>query len=583
MTIAAACSIFILITVLSTGTIIQDVLWQWLSFDTLTIDFGVYVDKISAVMMCVVTIVSLMVHIYSIGYMAHDPSVPRFMSYLSIFSFFMLLLVMSGNMIQLFMGWEGVGLASYLLIGFWFEKESANVASMKAFITNRVGDTGLMLGMAAMALIFGSLSFPTIFERVALQSDTIFQILDVQFNGYTFMCTCLLVGAMAKSAQLGLHVWLPDAMEGPTPVSALIHAATMVTAGVFLLIRLSPLFDFVPIIKDFIVCLGAATALFAALVGLVQTDIKRVIAYSTCSQLGYMFMACGASAYSIALFHLVTHAFFKAVLFLGAGSVIHAMSGEQSMLKMGGLARKIPITYTFMWIGSLALAGIPFFAGFYSKDLIIESVAKWGTFPHVISLLVAGLTAFYSWRLIMMVFHGKSKASPEVQHHVHESSFVMLFPIAVLSIGAVCAGYFFMKPLKEFFGVEDEVHMGLPVIISLLGVGLAVIVYSFLDPLMDKLRKTHLKLLQWIQNGMSIDTLYSKCIPNFLFRVSEWLALWIEKYIIDNGGPNAASKFITWSSLQLKSLHTGQIVQYIVTFIVGVVLALGIWIVRLYV
>ena len=361
-------------------------------------------------MILVVTIVSAMVHIYSIGYMAHDPGVPRFMSYLSLFTFFMLMLVTADNFVQLFFGWEGVGLCSYLLIGFWYDRATANDASIKAFIVNRVGDFGFALGIFAVFVIFGSLNFDVVFAKAPEAVGTTINFLGWQVSSLELACILLFVGAMGKSAQIGLHTWLPDAMEGPTPVSALIHAATMVTAGVFMVVRLSPMFEYAPGALAVVGVIGGTTAIFAASIGMAQNDIKRVIAYSTCSQLGYMFFAAGVSAYTAAMFHLFTHAFFKALLFLGAGSVIHAMSGEQDMRRMGGLWNKIPITYVLMWIGSLSLAGIPYFAGYFSKDSIL--MAAWasgtavGRYSFTLGIFAAFLTAFYSWRLLILTFHG---------------------------------------------------------------------------------------------------------------------------------------------------------------------------------
>ena len=395
-------------------------------------------------MMFTVSTVSAIIHVYSIGYMAHDPGIPRFMSYLSLFTFFMLALVSADNFLQLYFGWEGVGLVSYLLIGFWYTRPSACAAAIKAFLVNRVGDFGFALGIAAIYLVFDSVEFDTVFGNAGKFADTNLMVFGQSFDTLTVICLLLFVGAMGKSAQLPLHTWLPDAMEGPTPVSALIHAATMVTAGVFLVARCSPLFEHAPTALAFVAFIGASTALFAATVGLVQNDIKRVIAYSTCSQLGYMFFACGVSAYAAGIFHLYTHAFFKALLFLGAGSVIHAMSDEQDMRKMGGIWRRIPITYAVMWIGSLALAGLPFFAGYFSKDLILEAAwAAHSPFAHYafwLGTIAAVLTAFYSWRLLFLTFHGTPRASSEVMAHVHESPKVMTIPLILLAIGATFSG-----------------------------------------------------------------------------------------------------------------------------------------------
>ncbi|MFA7275335.1 MAG: NADH-quinone oxidoreductase subunit L [Pseudobdellovibrionaceae bacterium] len=416
----------------------------WMTVGDFSVDWALRIDQLAVIMMCVVNIVSSCVHIYSLGYMSHDESQSRFMAYLSLFTFAMLMLVTSDNLLQLFFGWEGVGLASYLLIGFWYEKPSANAASVKAFIVNRVGDLGLTLGIMTAFVIFGTVQFDGIFDQVTDKAHDNFQFFGYEIHALTLMCLLLFVGAVGKSAQLGLHTWLPDAMEGPTPVSALIHAATMVTAGVFLVARFSPVYEYAPDALMVVCILGACTAFVAATIGMTQFDIKRVIAYSTMSQLGYMFFALGVSAYSAAMFHLVTHAFFKALLFLGSGSVIHAMSGEQDMRKMGGIWKLVPVTYIMMWVGSLALAGVPFFAGYYSKDLILESAwasgTPWSEFAYWMGIAAAFMTAFYSWRLIIMTFHGKPRADHHVMEHVHESPAVMLIPLVVLMLGALFSG-----------------------------------------------------------------------------------------------------------------------------------------------
>lgn len=417
---------------------------EWIASGDFRVDWAIRVDQLSVIMMCVINIVSSCVHVYSVGYMSHDDSKSRFMAYLSLFTFAMLMLVTSDNLLQLFFGWEGVGLASYLLIGFWYDKPSANAASIKAFIVNRVGDLGLTLGVMTAFIIFGTIQFDGIFDNAGTHANDSFNFFGYEIHALTLLCLLLFVGAVGKSAQLGLHTWLPDAMEGPTPVSALIHAATMVTAGVFLVSRFSPVYEYAPDALMVVCVLGALTAFVAATIGMTQFDIKRVIAYSTMSQLGYMFFALGVSAYSAAMFHLVTHAFFKALLFLGAGSIIHAMSGEQDMRKMGGIWKKIPLTYALMWIGSLALAGFPFLAGYYSKDLILESVwasgTPWGKFAFFIGVTAACMTAFYSWRLLIMTFHGKPRADEHVMDHVHESPFVMIMPLLVLAVGALFSG-----------------------------------------------------------------------------------------------------------------------------------------------
>ncbi len=445
--LAAFASIILFFEVALGGHSYVTTLSSWIVSGDFNVNWALRIDTLSVVMMCVINVVSACVHIYSVGYMSHDACRGRFMSYLSLFTFAMLMLVTADNLLQLFFGWEGVGLASYLLIGFWNQKHSANAAAQKAFVVNRVGDFGLALGIMAIFVVFGTISFDQIFEMAPHKADMVFNFWGMEAHALTVIGLLLFMGAVGKSAQLGLHTWLPDAMEGPTPVSALIHAATMVTAGVFLVARMSPLFEYAPDALVVVTVFGALTAFVAATIGLTQFDIKRVIAYSTMSQLGYMFFALGVSAYGAAMFHLMTHAFFKALLFLGAGSVIHAMSDEQDMRKMGGIYKKIPVTYTLMWIGSLALAGIPPFAGYFSKDIVLE--AAWadhtwfGDFAFWMGIAAAFMTAFYTWRLLFMTFHGEPRASKKVMDHVHESPPVMIVPLLVLATGAVLAGFVF--------------------------------------------------------------------------------------------------------------------------------------------
>jgi len=447
--VAALASIALFFDVAMGGQAYTTTIMPWIVSGDFNVSWSLRIDTLSVVMMCVINIVSACVHVYSVGYMSHDNARGRFMSYLSLFTFAMLMLVTADNLLQLFFGWEGVGLASYLLIGFWNHKHSANAAAQKAFIVNRVGDFGFALGIMAIFVVFGTIQFDEIFAMVPEKADLMFSFMGGEFHAMTLIGLLLFVGAIGKSAQLGLHTWLPDAMEGPTPVSALIHAATMVTAGVFLVARMSPLYEFAPDALQVVAIVGGTTAFVAATIGLTQFDIKRVIAYSTMSQLGYMFFALGVSAYGAAMFHLMTHAFFKALLFLGAGSVIHALSDEQDMRKMGGVYKKIPVTYALMWIGSLALAGIPPLAGFYSKDIVLEAAwadgSAWGHYAYWMGIAAALMTAFYSFRLIFMTFHGKPRASEKVMSHVHESPAVMLGPLLVLATGAVLAGGIFYQ------------------------------------------------------------------------------------------------------------------------------------------
>ncbi|MDG1417668.1 MAG: NADH-quinone oxidoreductase subunit L [Maricaulis sp.] len=462
--LSALLSMFVVFPDVAFGGHVRTIdLGTWINVGDFQAGWAIKLDTLSAVMLVVVTSVSSLVHVYSWGYMSHDPHRARFFAYLSLFTFTMLALVTADNFLQLFFGWEGVGLASYLLIGFWYKKKSANNAAIKAFVTNRVGDFGLALGIMALFMVFGSVNFGDVFALAGDNADTTLSFIGMEFNAIELICFLLFIGAMGKSAQFFLHVWLPDAMEGPTPVSALIHAATMVTAGVFLVVRCSPLFEMAPMTSAFVTVIGGTTALFAATVGLAQNDIKRVIAYSTCSQLGYMFFAAGLGLYGAAIFHLFTHAFFKALLFLGSGSVIHGMSDEQDMRKMGGLYKMMPGTWIMMLIGTIALTGVGFpfamlgwsmgflpdigLSGFYSKDAIIEGAfiageagKSFGLFAFWIGVTAALLTSFYSWRLIFMTFHGKFRGEKHVFEHVHESPRVMMIPLVLLAAGAILAG-----------------------------------------------------------------------------------------------------------------------------------------------
>ncbi|MGF1561630.1 MAG: NADH-quinone oxidoreductase subunit L [Geminicoccaceae bacterium] len=556
-------------------------------------DWAVRIDALSAVMMVVVTTVSSLVHIYSIGYMSHDPAKARFMSYLSLFTFAMMMLVTADNFIQLYFGWEGVGLASYLLIGFWYHKPSANAAAIKAFIVNRVGDVGLALGIAGVFLVFDSVQFDTVFAAVPDMVDTKLQVFGAQFDTLTILCILLFIGAMGKSAQLGLHTWLPDAMEGPTPVSALIHAATMVTAGVFLVARISPMMEYAPDALAVVTFVGASTAFFAATIGMTQFDIKRVIAYSTCSQLGYMFFAAGVGAYSAAIFHLFTHAFFKALLFLGAGSVIHAMSNEQDMRKMGGIWKKIRFTYAMMWIGSLALAGLPFFAGYYSKDLIIEAAhaahSPFANYAFVLGVLAAFMTAFYSWRLLFMTFHGAPRASDDVMHHIHESPPVMTVPLALLAVGAVFAGMFgtgMVDPHHDFWHgaiftrpdnhILEEAHHTpflikiLPVIVSLAGIALAYQFYLRQPELPGQVAAKIKPLYTFVYNKWYFDELYHAVFVT----PAQWLGrlLWKggDGAIIDGFGPNGVAATAGGVAKRVVKLQTGYLYHYAFAMLIGV-------------
>ena len=571
-------------------------LMEWMNIGDFNIVWSLRHDMLSAVMMIVITTVSAMVHIYSIGYMSHDNSKPRFMSYLSLFTFAMLMLVTSDNLIQLFFGWEGVGLASYLLIGFWYHKPSAHTAAMKAFIVNRVGDFGFILGIIAIYSVFGSLYFDEIFSDVEGLHKLSIVMLGFKINVIELIAILLFIGAMGKSAQIGLHTWLPDAMEGPTPVSALIHAATMVTAGVFLVCRMSPLLEFAPFALNVITIVGAMTAIFAATIGLTQFDIKRVIAYSTCSQLGYMFFAAGVSAYPASMFHLTTHAFFKALLFLGAGSVIHAMSDEQDMRKMGGIWKKIPITYALMWVGSLALAGIPFFAGYYSKDLILE--AAWaassnsGYFAFWLGCLAAFLTAFYSWRVLLLTFHGNFNSSKEVLDHVHESPFVMLIPLFVLALGAIFSGWYFYNDFvgynwKEFWGNSifiSEKNKAfklahyvplwvkyLPIFLAILGILCAYLFYVLNPNLPKILSKKFSPIYNLFFNKWYFDELYDYLFVKSFIKFGNYFWKKGDEGTIDRFGPNGISKLVKNISSKSIIIQSGYIYHYAFAMLIGLV------------
>ncbi|WP_206454308.1 NADH-quinone oxidoreductase subunit L [Aurantimonas marina] len=595
------------------GETLRLTLFQWMQSGGLEVAWSLRIDRLTLVMLVVVNTVSSLVHVYSIGYMHHDPNRPRFFAYLSLFTFAMLMLVTSNNLVQMFFGWEGVGLASYLLIGFWYKKPSANAAAMKAFIVNRVGDFGFVLGIFGIFVLFGSLNLDTIFagaadiagqmgaeagEAAPALGDTV-----LNFAGYslsmgaalTVICLLLFMGAMGKSAQIGLHTWLPDAMEGPTPVSALIHAATMVTAGVFLVARMSPLFELSHTALTFVTFIGATTAIFAATVGLVQNDIKRVIAYSTCSQLGYMFVALGVGAYSVAIFHLFTHAFFKALLFLGAGSVIHAVSDEQDMRRMGGLKKHIPVTYWLMVIGTLALTGFPFTAGYFSKDAVIEAAFvgenAFATYGWGLTVLAALLTSFYSWRLIFMTFHGKPRASADVMHHIHESPMVMLVPLFVLAAGALFAGILFEGAFigegygefwlaSLFSGAGNEVLHDihdvpfaiafLPAVMMAIGFAIAWLFYIRSPELPHRLAERHRGLYTFLLNKWYFDELYgflfvrpAKALGRFLWKTGDGK-------VIDGLGPDGVSARVLDVTNRVVRLQTGYLYHYAFAMLIGI-------------
>ncbi len=581
------------------------VLFNWLTSGELDVSWTIRVDTLTAVMLVVVNTVSSLVHIYSIGYMHHDPHRPRFFAYLSLFTFAMLMLVTSDNLLQMFFGWEGVGLASYLLIGFWYHKPTANAAAVKAFVVNRVGDFGFALGIFGVFFAFGTLDFDAIFAAAPEHANRSITFLNWQVDELTCLCLLLFMGAMGKSAQLFLHTWLPDAMEGPTPVSALIHAATMVTAGVFMVARLSPLFEQSQEALWFVTLIGASTAFFAATIGLVQNDIKRVIAYSTCSQLGYMFAALGVGAYSVGIFHLFTHAFFKALLFLGSGSVIHAMSDEQDIRKMGGLAPKIRWTWAMMLIGTLALTGVGIphmigFAGFHSKDAIIEATyaAHTGIGQYAFWLLVAAafMTSFYSWRLMYMTFHGRSRAEPEVLKHVHESPKVMMLPLIVLAIGSIFAGFAFKSLFigesydsfwrtSLFTGADNNILEAMhhvpefvyfaPFIAMLAGLFLATLYYIWVPSLPALTARIFKPVYLLFLNKWYFDEIY-----DYLFvRPTKWLGRFLWKVgdgaIIDGLGPDGVAARVIDVTNKVVRLQTGYVYHYAFAMLIGLAIIIS--------
>jgi NADH-quinone oxidoreductase subunit L len=545
----------------------------------MSFDIGIQINWLSAMMFAVVNTISALVHIYSVGYMHNDKAIPRFMASLSLFTFMMLMLVSAPNFIQLFFGWEGVGLASYLLIGFWHHKESAALASMKAFVVNRVGDIGLLIGICLAYYGTQKLNIDFFLSDLPYVPQTL------SFFGMNYSYTELaafffMIGAMGKSAQLFLHTWLPDAMEGPTPVSALIHAATMVTAGIFLIARLAPLFDMAETVRTIILIIGASTAFFAATVALSQNDIKRVIAYSTCSQLGYMFFALGCSAYGASVFHLFTHAFFKALLFLGAGSVIHAMSDEQNMQKMGGIYTLIPKTYGLMWLGTLALCGMPLLAGYYSKDAILFSAylkeTPLSTFVFYVGVGIAGMTALYSTRLMMLTFHGKPRANEHVMAHIHESPMVMLIPLIILGVGAVFAGSVFEKHFISAFNWADThtipvfIHY-LPLMAALGGIGLGVWIYKkdSVSLSSDQWPKILKPLYYFSVNKWFFDELYEKTFVRFTKKSGQAFQ-WMDKHIIDFFGPDLTVRLTKRTAHAARLLQSGSLSMYII--FIGIIL-----------
>jgi NADH-quinone oxidoreductase subunit L len=559
----------------------------WINSGTLDVNWSMKIDSLSSVMLVVVTSVSALVHIYSIGYMSHDPHKPRFMAYLSLFTFAMLMLVTSDNFIQLFFGWEGVGLCSYFLIGFWFKKETANSAAIKAFVVNRVGDFGFALGIFLIFYLFGTVNYDEVFQQIPSVVDKRLNFLGLEVNSIDLICLLLFIGAMGKSAQILLHTWLPDAMEGPTPVSALIHAATMVTAGVFLVVRCSPIYEYSELALNLITVVGMTTAIFAASVALVQTDIKKIIAYSTCSQLGYMFFAAGVGAYNIAMFHLFTHAFFKALLFLGSGSVIHAFKDEQNINSMGGVWKKLPYTYVLMIIGTLALTGFPLLSGFYSKDAIIEFAYlrdnTTGYYAAGIGIFTAFLTSIYSWRLIFKTFHGSYNNKSIKIEETHESPLVMLLPLIILSIGAIFAGFifkelffdtnfwgnsiFFLEPLSE----EHPPMWFLLLTPILVCSSIPISYYLFVKnkDLPNSIVEINKPLYNFLVNKWYFDELYEILFIKPSKKIGLFLWKFFDVKIIDGFGPDGVSSLIKKFSIKANKFQSGYIYQYAFIMLLG--------------
>jgi NADH-quinone oxidoreductase subunit L len=563
---------------------------DWISSGNFKVNWSINIDPLSSIMLVVVTSVSSLVHIYSIGYMSHDPNKPRFMSYLSLFTFSMLMLVVSDNFLQLFFGWEGVGLCSYLLIGFWYKKESANNAAIKAFLVNRVGDFGLAIGIFLIFYYFGTVNYNEVFIKAASSIDKEISFLGFNTNLITIICLTLFIGAMGKSAQFLFHTWLPDAMEGPTPVSALIHAATMVTAGVFLVVRCSPLFEYSQVALNFVAIVGMITAIFAASVALVQNDIKKIIAYSTCSQLGYMFFAAGVGAYHVAIFHLFTHAFFKALLFLGSGSVIHAFKDEQDIRRMGGVWKKLPYTWLLMLIGTLALTGFPFLSGFYSKDAIIEFAFFKGTsigyYAMIVGIFTAFLTAIYSWRLFFITFHGSYNNKEIPIERTHESPIIMLLPLAILALGAIFAGYLFKEMLighhyvdfwKNSIFFEKEIqHPHLPLWLLLVTPVLVVVaipityyLYIKNTSILNGIKKLNEPLYNFLLNKWYFDELYESLFVKPLKFIGFILWKKGDQNTIDRYGPDGFSKAIKFFSNKAIKFQSGFIYDYAFVMLLG--------------
>jgi NADH-quinone oxidoreductase subunit L len=630
LAVAVSCALSIKVLMMQLAGeigVVNMIFYTWMVSDGIRFEIGFLIDHLTTLMMCVVTFVSLMVHIYTVGYMHSDPGYQRFFSYINLFTFSMLMLVMANNFMQLFFGWEAVGLVSYLLIGFWFKKETAIAANLKAFLVNRVGDFGFLLGIAAVLMTFGSLDYATVFQAAPSKAtETISIIGGAQWSVMTLICVCLFIGAMGKSAQAPLHVWLPDSMEGPTPISALIHAATMVTAGIFMVARMSPLFELSDAALSFVMLIGAFTAISMGMIGIVQNDIKRVIAYSTLSQLGYMTVALGVSAYSAAIFHLMTHAFFKALLFLGAGSVIIALHHQQDMRFMGGLRRYMPITWITGWIGTLALVGFPFFAGFYSKDAIIEAVGlshRWGSGVAYIAVLLGVLiTALYSFRLIYLVFHGKERFEvvetsgdghdehlPDGQlvHAPVESPLVVTIPLILLAIPSVLIGWFTIGPVLFGGWLDDSITVHeandvlaelahhyhgatamalhgiqtLPFWLMMAGFLIATYVFRFNPASAEGFRRRIPILHRLLENKYYIDELYQKIFANGSVNLGHGLWRKADAGLIDGWLVNGSGRVVKWVATRVRRWQTGYLYDYAFAMILGLIAILGAWVVIL--
>ena len=589
VTISSFLSLFIFYQVLTQDYFSNKIIFNWINSGNFIVNWSINIDPLTSVMLVVVTSISAVIHFYSMGYMSHDPHKPRFMSYLSLFTFAMLTLITSDNFLQLFFGWEGVGLCSYLLIGFWYKRPAANSAAIKAFIVNRVGDFGFAIGIFLIFLFYGTVNYNEVFQSTPnlIEKEVIF--LGIEFNLITLICLLLFIGAMGKSAQIFLHTWLPDAMEGPPPVSALIHAATMVTAGVFLVVRCSPIFEYSQFALNVVTVVGMMTAFFAASVALVQNDIKKIIAYSTCSQLGYMFFATGVGAYHVAIFHLFTHAFFKALLFLGAGCVIHSFKNEQDISVMGGVWKKIPYTYALMIIGTLALTGFPFLSGYYSKDAIIEyaylSNTSLGNLVVVVGIFTAFLTSIYSWRLIFKTFHGKYNNQKNNLITIHESPLIMLLPSCLLAIGAIAAGILF----KELFIGHDSSFWGESILflkqfnhdhlpswlllttptIVVLAIPISFYFFIINEKILRNLKIKNMFLYNFLLNKWYFDELYSYVLVEPIKKIG--LLLWKrgDINIIDRYGPDGLSKIIKAISNKAVQFQSGYLYHYAFVMLIG--------------